>query len=87
MKLAESLTIFKSLGWHEAPATNALTLPLGTPKHQKLTLAGLRSGEWGCGELTHTNVAVILSWGEEFATTLVKRAARMQDDHFNIATP
>lgn len=127
MKLAESLTIFKSLGWHEAAVTDAPTLPLGTPEQQKLALAGLRSGEWGRGgrtkenpryhwisyveghetmltyfairlgvsvsrtlellrgEHSHTNVAIILSRGEEFATTLVKRAARMQDDRFNIA--
>ncbi|MDO5099029.1 MAG: hypothetical protein Q4D85_09765 [Corynebacterium sp.] len=127
MKLAESLAIFTSLGWHEAPVTDALTLPLGTPEQQKQALAGLRSGDWGRGgrtkenpryhwisyveghetmltyfairlgvsiprtlellrgEHTDTNVAVILSRGEEFATTLVKRAARMQDDRFNIA--
>ncbi|MFK4791693.1 hypothetical protein [Microbacterium sp. ZW T5_56] len=44
--LAESLRLFRELGWEDATNDDVLTLPLGTALQQKTAKAGLLTGEW-----------------------------------------
>lgn len=45
--LHEAVAIFKKLGWDKAELSEASTLPLGTPKQQKIARTGLATGDWG----------------------------------------
>jgi hypothetical protein len=56
--LAESLRIFRELGWEDASADDVLALPLGTAQQQKSAKSGLLTGEWSSLGQTGDN-----SWG------------------------
>ncbi|WP_433675112.1 hypothetical protein [Microbacterium gorillae] len=56
--LAESLRLFRELGWEEGSADDILTLPLGDVQQQKTAKAGLLTGEWSSLGQTSDN-----SWG------------------------
>lgn len=46
-KLQDAVSIFKALGWEDATLENVLLLPLGTSNQKQISLAGLKSGDWG----------------------------------------
>ncbi len=56
--LAESLRIFRELGWEKASSDDVLALPLGTAQQQKTAKNGLLTGEWSSLGQTGDN-----SWG------------------------
>lgn len=45
--LAESVALFRELGWDRAPLGQVPDLPIGTPEQQRRARTGLQSGEWG----------------------------------------
>lgn len=45
--LAESVAIFRELGWEGEPLERAPELPIGTPAQQRTAAKGLQRGDWG----------------------------------------
>lgn len=45
--LAESVALFRELGWEGEPLERAPELPVGTPAQQRTAAKGLQRGDWG----------------------------------------